>query len=101
MVMSNKRRHETGEPCMSNAASRWARVWLWAMALIPGFAGAAQPVQEWVAVSPGGSGDAPALFGSGIAPQSQRALAVDAAGNSYVTGSRNNGSNFEYLTQKF
>jgi len=67
-------------------------------------ASAAPLIEDWIAVSNGGRDDAPARFGSNLGLSNlsaQRAMAVDGAGNTYVTGSRHNGSNLDYLTQKF
>jgi hypothetical protein len=63
-------------------------------------ASAAPPVQDWAVASPTGL-----RLGSSAVPSSeprnQRVLAVDADGNSYVAGASHNGSNRDYLTQKF
>lgn len=69
--------------------------------LAPAAAMAETPVQLWAAESPGHSGAASGLPGCGITPFAQRAMAIDALGNSYVTGCSSNSLNDDYLTVKY
>ncbi len=72
-----------------------------------GTAVAVSPIEEWVAISPGGGGDPTAHLGSygsywGLNTDvpAKRALALDAAGNTYITGSVYNGFDSDFLTRK-
>ncbi len=85
----------------------WNRMFCIALATTVLFASATYaqpPVRDWAVASPGGIGDADAFFGDLRADTAKRALVVDEAGNSYVTGTillNEDLGEWDFLTQKF
>ena len=68
--------------------------------LMPDTNASAQTV-AWTARSPGGSGEPSGQPGCDFRIVAKGSMAIDADGNSYVTGCSPNGSNDDYLTVKF